>query len=142
MLNSQLTVLEKIYYQTDGEQPSDTSCSFSRRISTEEQAYQRVMVVGTEWKDLDTGWIENPSMIYIRNLPHVWQFNPTPTERKEQSLKVLLVTFLQLQGMNDPPCFRIPPGESLRLCTPDKLIFRSEYGQLKAAINAFPGEQK
>lgn len=64
-------VVETCYHQQHGQQPTGISESrFSGWIDSDEQPYgPRFMTVGEEWCSLDCGWIEQASMMVLKNDP-------------------------------------------------------------------------
>lgn len=106
-----LTVIEKVYHQLPGEQPTATEHQFVRQLRSDEQPFSRKFKVPREWKPLDLGWIECAGMLTIRNEegrhPVVI---PTHEQRADIDLRVIEVAFDE----GAEPALVVLPGESCR----------------------------
>lgn len=106
-----LTVIEKVYHQLPGEQPTVAEHQFVRQLLSDEQPFARKFKVPHDWKVLDLGWIERAGMLVLRNEegrhPVVV---PTPKERAEIDRRVIEVAFDE----GADPALVVLPGESCR----------------------------
>ena len=108
---SRLVVVENIYHQESGRQPTSVESNYTRFLKTDEEVYRRRMKVGENWMSIESGWIEKPGMIILKN-EEVYRgaVNPTPDEIKEVQKKIVEVSSSTL-----PDCsWFILPGENMR----------------------------
>lgn len=115
-IRSRLTVVESIYHQTTGEQPSAVLTRFSRDLESDEQPYVRRRRKATpEWQPVDYGWVESPAMVVIQNderrLLRARATNPTDEERLAAEAKVIELRFAD---SSHSPVWLILPGETMR----------------------------
>lgn|SRR3990167_2004418 len=133
---ARLSVVETVYHQVLGEQPTHISSRYCHNLSTNEQPYIRRVTVGSSWEKLDTGWLKDRvSWIHIQNEegrnPTV---NPTEEQRKElESLSILI-------SLEYVSFARISPRESLRFqpSSPSELFIRCESSSARCTITAYP----
>lgn len=91
---SRITVIEHVIYNVKSNQPHVIANRFSRNQMTEEQAYKRQIVIGTEWTKLEPNWIKVCGMMIINNEEGKYkQRIPTPDERAEVNSHILEVFF-------------------------------------------------
>lgn len=65
--------MENIYFSEAAEQPRAREARFTVRLKSEEQEYTRTKFdVGEDWVPLDTGWLNEASMLCIENLEGRW----------------------------------------------------------------------
>lgn len=143
ILKDRLVVVETVYHQPTGEQPTAVESRFSRDLQTVEQPYQRQLTATEEWKPLDCGWIKDAGMLVIQNLEGKFQANPTDEERAEAAARVLEVSYREDQDPNMDVSrhgWLIYPGESFRGCPSnlDLLAVRSQYGSLRLSVFIIP----
>ena len=142
-----LTVVETVYHQPAGEEPTAVSVQYVRPLETQEQPYVRKIRVGEQWQPLDLGWIEQPGMIWLTNDEgRGLQVNPTPEERAAIEAKVIcLVTKVVNAGVlagilaEDDFSWEVPPGESFRgrpTCA-KRVWLRCRSGTAKATIRVY-----
>jgi len=60
-MKQRLVVVEQVYCGTVADH------RFARWLESDEEPYGRTYDVGAEWRSLDTGWVQRPSMLTIRN---------------------------------------------------------------------------
>ena len=137
--SDRLTVIEKCYYQVYGESAKALPKSIYTRFlkSSEQEAYQRTYKIGEEWGNLDTGWIEDASMVIIKNLEGTkWTTIPSEKEREEVAKKVVRISY----EASDDKHWVLEPGESMR-GTPSHvqdLVLRCEKGEARITICIVP----
>ena len=137
--SDRLTVIEKCYHQVYGESakalPKSTYTRFLE--GSEQETYQRTYKVGEEWTSLDTGWIENASMVILKNLEGTkWTTVPSEEELEEVAKKVVRVSY----KVSGDKHWIIEPGESMR-GTPSHvqdLVLRCEKGEARITICLVP----
>ena len=133
-----VTVVETIYHQVQGEQPTTIESRYSRNLKTDEQLYQRRFTVTEDWVLLDLGWAgNNISLLHISNeegkFPHKI---PTPEEIEEVARRVIEVSYAPTSGMG----WSIPPGESIRGIPTrvESLFLRCVCGKAKCVLTLVP----
>lgn len=139
-------VVETVYHQSPGDNPTSVESKFSRLLKSDDQPFSRKMTVGAEWVEISTGWLEKSplSMIHISNREgENRQVIPTPLElikMAERVVEIALQTFPN--GPHNEPVFEefadIHPGESCRF-TPKRarqyfLRCRSETAKVTATV--------
>lgn len=135
-----MTVVDTVYYQQSGQEPTVASSRYNRRIVQDEQPFMRIAKVGTDWISVDTGWVEEAGMLMISNEEDLISGrNPTPEELTDLDGRVIEVAF---GDPNDPPEHRwlILPGESMRAHPSDvkALIMRCQTGSARYKLSVFP----
>jgi hypothetical protein len=138
---ARLTVTETVYYQYGQDQPVQASAQFGRTLDTEEQAYQRKVTVGEDWKPLDVGWAGPvPAMLVVANDEHryVPPTIPTPEEAAALEAKVVEV------GVTPPNgavvgFARVRPRETCRFEPSARVVVRCPAGRCRVVVFAAPG---
>ena len=134
---SRIVVIENIYHQVTGEQPMCVESRYTKHLDTEEQVYQRRLVVDQKPRLLDLGWVEIPAMIHVQNEEgRNLQVVPTEEELEEIKLKDIILSYTDYwEG------FIIPPGESQKFIPTgtSSLIIRSNHDKAKCTITVYPG---
>lgn len=133
-----VTVVEKVYHQTAGEEPFAVENTFSRNLKTQEQPYSRRCTATEEWQPLDCGWLKgNVGMLIISNLAGTGLTTiPSGDERAEIEKQVLEIC--------DEDCvdgaWLIPPGEAMRGIPKDasRLCVRCQSGSIKYKLSLIP----
>lgn len=66
---NRVTIVESIYHENNEGPAQINTPSFSYQLTSDEQAYTRIMTVKEEWVPLDTGWLDGKvSMIHLFNM--------------------------------------------------------------------------
>jgi hypothetical protein len=121
----QLTVVEKVYYRTGNEDPTEIDTRYSRTLSNAEQVYERRLTVGQEWQAIPTGWINRCAMLIVKNLEGT-------NEADNKAVEL---------GYGKISLFEIIPRESFR-CTPkiglERLFIRCIGGKAKVRVYLIP----
>ena len=68
--HQRLSVVEIVYHQITGQQPSCTDSRFSRTLETDEQVWIRRMVIdSSHWHPIDAGWLtgKRVGMLLLKN---------------------------------------------------------------------------
>lgn len=134
-INPLVTVVESVYHQVPGEQPTQpVESRYSSELATDEQPFIRKFKVGSEWKALETGWLNDCSMLVLKNEAPHWTVQPTDEERLEAALKVVEM------GCGGKALAELPPGESLRFRPADicSLRVRCIAGAANCVLCLFP----
>lgn len=123
-----MTVVEQVYYQTDGESPISFDLGYIKHLQTGEEVYSRkTKTVAEETTPLDLGWMTDKPIctILIKNE----EPNKVPDSRKTLEVK-----------HGETRIMRIPPGESVRFIPeePQKLSLYSE-AETKFSVHVIPG---
>lgn len=129
-----ITVSDTTYYQQPGMPIQEIPLGFTRFIQTEEQVFQRFIILSDKWVNLDTGWIASPSLIIIKN---------TASLKDADSFEALTGFAIELSADPANPNvepFLILPGESMRFChrKPGTLSIRSRVDKIRAVIVVIP----
>ena len=94
--SDRITVNTQIAFQQPDSDPVAVSLIGTYMQETSgEDAYRRRMPIGPEWKEIDTGWCDDPLMIVIDNQIPRRQVNPTPEEREAELRRDVLICFNQ-----------------------------------------------
>lgn len=140
--SNRLAVVENVYFHPVDDDAIQIESVYNRFIKSDELPYSRTTNVDGEWKQLEPGWVQEASLLIVRNLEgRFTQTIPTPEERKEAEAKVLVLA-VSLQTSKEPtmPIAVLLPGESLRYtpwdCT--KLWIRCQAGTAKYNFQFFP----
>ncbi len=135
-IKNRITVVETVYHQVMGDQPDCLESRFTREVESQEQPYRRNCKVGEEWQALDTGWLDEVSMLVIRNEEGTnLQVHPTEEQKADLAKKVLL-----LSSTDSSTNWLILPGESFRgvPSTVKNLEVRSQSGTIRFILYATP----
>ena len=132
--NNRLTVVERIYHQITGQNPTIISGGFTRKpIADVDQVWSRTPPkgIGPNWEPLDLGWITSCILLHVHNLS------------AESTIEVTFSCVVDDPCIEDPSryCLVVPPNETLRI-TPSSardLRMRSQSGQAQYTITAIPG---
>ena len=146
-----MTVVEQIYHQPAGEEPTAYHHSFVRKLTVQEQPYSRKIKVGEGWQPLDLGWFaDKPDAVgmvqVVNNEGRFTQTQPTDEERVAAAAKVICLVSRVIDagigGMlaEDSFCWLIRPGESFRGSSTDatRIWIRCQFGVAQATVNVFP----
>lgn len=94
--NARITVSGTAYWQASNEQPVPAELLFVRRIQGDEQPCCRRSVATNEWKPLDCGWVNDPSMVVVaNNVGDKRQVIPAPAERDEDERNVVFLGVME-----------------------------------------------
>lgn len=136
-------VVESVYHQGAGEEPTAVESRFFRLLQTDEDPYLRRTKVGEDWKAVSCDWVDRPSVLTLSNEEgRGLQVQPTPEQAAATAAKVILVG-VEVEGVGVSlvlPFARIEPGESCRFCPADvgRLRLRSLSGEARYSLGAFP----
>jgi len=133
-----ITVIGTVYHQPYGADAQAIEYRFSRLLDTSEQLYERRLVATEEWKPIDCGWIDQSSLIVIKNIEGKFlQKNPTEEERKEAEAKVLEVSFADTLSSD---VWLIRPGEAFSGSPSNvkRLCIRCRKGAAKYILYLLP----
>lgn len=151
-LSARITCLIKFHYEVPGiETSSADDITYSERLSTEEQAYQRSLSVGEEWEVLDLGWIDalkggpGCSFLCLKNSYQPWRARtPSPQELLEAQKRIIEVGMkIDVGGVVFfQPLFVLPLGFGIPFCPIDLSSYRirCKDGKGRYSIFAVPEE--
>ena len=106
---------------------------FGRTLEAKDAPYKRPRFeVGTQWVELDQGWVMEPSFVTVENMLPTLTRIPTPEQKEETDARVVEV------GVGGKDFAAIPPGESLTLSPTGKLCLRCRKGTAKVNLTVYP----
>lgn len=114
---SRITVVETIYHISPGDEPVAIQSSYNRVLSTDEQPCIRRGKTGKEWARIDSGWVDEPSVVLLQNVdPRANTVTETVSDR---TIEVGIVI-----GSSVYVVATILPGESMRFSPSIASAFR------------------
>lgn len=126
-----LVILETIYHQDDGCQPTSIDGGFAVSKVSEEEPYHRALLVDAEWRILDLGWAKDCSQLVLINPRPRRDKNPTAEEAEAANSLVIEV------GIGSEVFAELHVGESMRLRPAQQLSVRCRGGKSKVMVHAF-----
>jgi len=115
---NRLTVVERVYYQSDLDEPTERESCYERCNTSEEQPYSRSVRV-SQVTQIDAGWLGGGKpcgMVSFSNEEGKrLQKIPTPAEERQLQKRVLRV-FTSKNSLNP---LLVPPGTSIRFYIQD-----------------------
>lgn len=131
-VNSILTVVATVYHRPVDEPTASIDSRFSRKLNTDESAYQRRTKASINWEALGLGWAKRPSLIVIQNLEAPPKSVPEGETGEPEKL-------LELSFRPDGPRWFIPPGQVF-IGTPsvDELFIRASHDKTRYALFVVP----
>lgn len=107
-LLDRLTARISVHHQQPGSNPDSEEISFSTVMPNGDQAYKRrVRLPAGADQPLDTGWVENPGYVLVRNDTNTGHGrNPTEEEKAQLEATYVVISF---GGM---PAIRVAPGRA------------------------------
>ncbi len=136
---SRIIVVETVYHQSSGLQPTAVESRYSHNLKTDEQVYGPRRIVATEeWKPLDVGWVKTASLLILSNEEGKnLQVNPTQKEREDIASRVVHLAY---RGLHGDGTWMIHPGHSFRGCPNSlrELFIRCQSGQAECFVTVFP----
>lgn len=130
-----LTTVEQVYLQQAGQEPICVESRYSEAIQTEEQPWIRRKLIKEEWQPLDTGWVNPPGVVCLKNEATKRQVNPTPEETQEDAQKILV---LAIEADDNTIFTEISPGTSCRLKLVRVPFIRCLRGQTHMSLLCCP----
>lgn len=91
---NRITAAVRIYHECQGFRPQTVEAISSKPLENLLQAYQRYLVIGPEWTEVEYGWLPvgTVGIIIIRNVTgEGLQTRPTPQQIKKISEQILLL---------------------------------------------------
>lgn len=124
-----------VHYSDDTQQPVDFPNCFTRILKSDDARFIRPdLKVGEEWKEVNTGWVEDVGLLVIvNNEGKFLKVNPTAEEQKAISERVVEITC-------NVACadWLIPAGESFMGSPAGKVFVRCRKGTAKVTVMAYP----
>jgi hypothetical protein len=140
-----MTVVESVYYQANPEEePQGIENRYVLIGGEDEQVYSRLKIKADEtWRPIDTGWIEKPFIVVIKNRAGIYtQVNPTEEQVEEDKKKVLQINYEGLTIITEvvyPRCSsRVTPSYLMA----NKLQIRCNFDHTFYDLYAYPGSYK
>lgn len=129
-----MVVVESVYYQKEGEQPTCVESKWSQFLQSDEPPYHRTLKVGKEWQEVSLGWAEDCAMLLLKNEEGKFQIVPTEEERKAVEALVIQV------AIDGTLALKVGPGQSARFTSPrgTKLSVRCLTGIARLTVVVFP----
>ena len=140
-------VVGQTFQQLPGKPALVVEHRFMRWLDSEEQAYQRSLVLTEEWKQLDFGWLEQNQIarLVIKNDEGRFLTNPTEDEKKEMAERIILLGHSPIETDLEGQQYRfatwkIRPGEDFQgePTTGNSIYLRSTKGKVRCTITAIP----
>jgi hypothetical protein len=153
---NRLMVVEMLYHQSIEDQPTAFETRFARWLQTDEQPYVRKAKATEEWQPLDTGWLQESSMLLISNVEGtVIDRQPSQEEQDALASRILELGLLvseaapskrtmhSQQGDQQSvvlPFGEIPPGETCRFSPVnlDRILVRCRKRSARYSVTALP----
>lgn len=138
--SGRITVVDTIYHQRTGSQPTAVESRFCVGVQSDEQPYTRSFKVGEEWKLLDHGWIDQCSMLLLSHDDDgSRQVQPTEEKRKELDEQVVELSFTSLPTLQNPDLL-VPYKESIRIIpvSLERVFIRCRKGIARCTVTIFP----
>lgn len=136
---TRVTVQERVYHQSAGDQPTLVEHQFERVLRSDDQPYQHKTKITEDWRPLGESWIERASIVLIKNtegrFPSV---NPTPQERVVAERKIVEVGVLV--GETVVPMMLVLPNECVRFTPIDFSLIRvrCRHGMACCVVSLMP----
>lgn len=118
-----LTVVETVYHQEPGQQPTALTTRYGRPLETAEQPFTRRLRLGDAWQPLPAGWLDAAALLHLVNEEgRQLTRQPTPADRQALAGRVVEVGVLPPghwglsaeTAVAPVVCWLVRPGESLR----------------------------
>lgn len=137
-----LTVVESVYFESPGHQPILVPTQTARTLASDEQPYQRQLLIGETWTRLDTGWIQEASLLVLTNDEGRPERGPSVDAGALAGRVVELVCRNTIIGDGESiePEWLLPPGESFRgtPARPGAIYLRCRQGAVRCTLTLFP----
>jgi hypothetical protein len=130
-----VTVVGNVYHTSTENGVVDFPMRFGRHLKTTEQPYVRRLNLTEEWKLVDTGWLDDCSLVAIENRTTKYDGQSRPVFSKDTAGTV------ELSYTKQPDqSFIIPPGEAYTFVPSDvtKLYVRSRKGNAVVSLHVLP----
>lgn len=141
-LKSRVVVVEQVYHQQPGGQPTVVESKYTRRLDSDEQPFgPRRIRVTEEWTKLDTGWVVEGGMLCLSNEEgKIMTVQPSPSERRDIDSRIVEVCLVDPETGNVGGVWLVPPGESLRAATAsfNGLRIRCRKGSARIVFTVIP----
>lgn len=135
---SRLTVVEHVYHQSPDEEAFEQEIRYSRFLATDEQPFLRKLKVTEEWATISSGWLDNCSVLLIKNASgnlRLRSVTPSPQEVEQERRKVIQVAYEDSKYH-----FDVLVGETMRVSPSSlqALRIRCAEGTGRADISIIP----
>lgn len=122
IVRHRLTVVEKMYHQAHGGEPTCVESVYEVQLQTDEEVYSRSLTIDETPVPLDRGWLNGKpiNQIVIHN-------------KEAAPSKQMFVGFGSDVGL------LVLPGQSSRFLPSGELTIQSMSGSLKCKIQVIPG---
>lgn len=141
-----LSVVEYVYHQQLGQSPKAIEHRWCRNLESDEQQYVRVFQATEEWKNLDTGFLEDNvgHLILVNEEGQSPSVQLSPEEKQEVAARKvelgLRLTMPESLEQWVVPFATVVPGESCRL-TPSNIgnyCIRALAGNPRCTLTLIP----
>ena len=136
VLKPRLTVIETVYHQEPGSDPTSFTSSFPVLLETTEQPCIRKLRIGQAPQSLDT-WLSSVSELVVRNDEGTYRDRPgRPSEEDKEDVKKRVI---EVYASGQIIAY-VRPGRSCRFEPSDSksIQLRCQHGEAKVTIAAFP----
>lgn len=129
-----LTCVTTITHRHPAGNPTHIDCRFSELLQSDEHPYARPFKVGQEWKEIDTAWIEEASLLVVQNPKISYAMQPSQEQKEFDDQRILELAY------PDSPPWLIRPGR-IFIAEPSDLAglrIRSQQGTAEVMLTAIP----
>lgn len=137
---ARFVVVESVYHQVPGEEPTTVQTAVSRFLQTGEQPYERKGLATAEWQLLDCGWVKDVRLLHLTNLEGGPQQVQSSREEEWTTQQRRIELGVGLSPSTIAAAFCLPPQESLRgtPAAPGLLWVRCPTGKARYRIVLIP----
>lgn len=123
IIRHRLTVVEKLYHQTHGGEPTCVESTYEVQLQTDEEVYARQLAVNETPTKLDLGWLNDKPINQI--VIHNKETSPTKP------------IFIGFEGSETR--LIVLPGQSSRFLPSRDVVISSASGSAKCRVQVIPG---
>lgn len=132
-----ITIIEIVYYRRYAQQPTCVEARYTLpRDSENQQPYVRTNVEASEeWKELDTGWVDEVGMIFVRNdTGKALQVIPSDEEKQALTAQIIELSF----DRSSEHAILVPPKAGQKIIPSGPLFIRSQSGTPSYLLQVMP----
>lgn len=139
---NRVTIVDSIYHSVQGQDPVSFEFRFNIKLDSDEQIYVRSRIkCPSKWIPLDTGWIEDCSVLIIENKG--WseqQYIPTEKEEIAERKRVVELAYVNKGGRALHKPWIVPVGSTTKLfpSSLENLCIRCAYKETRISLIAIP----
>jgi len=138
---SRLVLVETLYHQITGEEPSQFSFKSTQRLTTDEQVFTRRCKIEYDWVKLETGWLKEASRVLISNTTGSRRSTiPTEEEQEEVDRSQLIILLCEPKYADKVSPIVVKPGDSVHFVPfdLDKVYLRATLNFVDCTLTTFP----